>query len=1339
MQVQLGNDMKNKLLILFLCILPLQLLAQEWVSQYQNAQNAYLNGDLETALATGEKSLEGYLAADGSLSKNYASILRLLTTICYASDHIEKGLTYGTKEIQVRENIGEDNNLEFATSLYNLGSLYEVDQQNETALSTFQQALEIYKQYYQPGDENIINCKWKIASNLVSLDNDEEAFIIYQETLRLTEEQETITMEYINACSDYANLLLDKKDYNKALNYFLDLENIYLQLGTDFSFSLAQVYTNLGLCQHHQNNFTKAEDYYSKADQLFAEVSTESKEHLQLKNLRAVNYQSLGQGEKASELLSSIGESQDVETLATALNNEAILKQQKGEVLAAKKLFEEAIALLKTTENKIAQAETLENFSALYLLMGKADSAKYVAEEALKLITEEDAKKASALNRLGEAQHALGEMSTAEQSYNEGIEILQVANAQNTTYASIIGNLAILKQDIGNYIAAEKLFEQQIEILKNTNENSIAYATALNNAATLKQIQAQHLQAQHLLNEALQVTESVTGNNTLNYAGVAENLALVKAEIGNYREAEELLNQTLSIRKSILGEEHILYASTLQNQGRLKQLKGKYQEAEPLFVKALAIKEAALGKNHPSYAFALNNMALLYQTMGNFNQAEPLFEQTAAIYNAAFGKMHPEYATALENLATIKKLKGNNEEAAELLQTAVEIDKQVLGTSHPRYATALHNLASIYKDMKRYEEASTLFSQALTIDKSIYGEEHPAYASTLYNLAVLQQELKKIDSAEINFKKALTIRENAFGKNHPDYAYSLYGLAGLYHLTGEFTKAKIYYDQVIGNYLQQIDDFFPSLSEKEKSAFYGKIKPVIESYQDFAIEYATSNIENSEEIIGDLYNLQLSTKALLLHASNKVRNRILNSGNQELVDNYQQWTEMKETLSKYLSFSTDELAAQEINIDQISNDINQLEKFLSQQSETFADEIESEAITWNAIAGQLKENEAAVEILRIKKRYVPDSIMYVALILKPKKTIPEFVVLNEGTHLELRYFNYYRNAIKFTVGDEISYRQFWEPIDAKLAAIETVFASFDGVYNKININTLFDPKENKYVIDEYNVRSVSNTKEIVSSTAPKAEQSANIASVFGFPDFNIGLEDDFTNISKTRASRFGFTDNIPELPGTDTEVNRLNELLTNNGWQTNLYTREKASEAQLKQISSPTLIHVATHGFFMPDIDYEEETDYGLYFNDQNYNPLFRSGLLLAGAANSIYKEKQLDEQDGILTAYEAMNLDLDQTSLVVLSACETGVGEVKNGEGVYGLQRAFIVAGAESVIMSLWQVDDYTTQRLMILFYENWLSGQNKFDAFKNASKKLKEEFKDPYHWGAFVILGVE
>ncbi len=1332
--------MKIKLFILFLLILPSQLAAQEWVSQYQNAQNAYLNGNFEAALATGEQSLKGYLENDGSLSSNYASILRLLTTICYASDQIDKGIGYGTKEIQVRENIGEDNNLEFATSLYNLGALYESDAQHDTALATFQQALEIYKQYYQPNDENIINCKWKIASNLVSLDNDEEAFIIYQETLRLTEEQEAITMEYINACTDYANLLLDKKAYEQALNYFMDLENIYYQLGTDFSLSLAQVYTNIGLCYHHQNNFTKAEEYYSQADQLFAEANIESKEHLQLKNLRAVNYQSLGQSEKASELLSSIGESDDVKTRATALNNEAILKQQAGNMAVAKDILKEAIVLLQNTDHNIQHAETMENLSSVYLLMGKTDSAKFAAHQALKLLSASDnINKASALNRLGEAQHALGEMSAAEQSYNEGIEILEVNSSQSTTYASITGNLAILKQDMGNYMAAENLFDLQIATLKKNNERSIAYATALNNAATLKQIQAQHLQAQNLLNQALQVAESSAGTNSLNYAGVAENLALVKAEIGNYSEAEELLNQTLSIRKTILGEEHTLYASTLQNQGRLKQLRGKYQEAEPLFVKALSIKEAALGKNHPSYAFALNNMALLYQTMGNFNQAEPLFEQTAGIYSAAFGKMHPEYATALENLATIKKLKGHNEEAAELLQRAVEIDKEVLGANHPRYATALHNLASIYKDMKRYEEASTLFSQALTIDKTIYGEEHPAYASTLYNLAVLQQELKKVDSAETNFKKALTIREKALGKNHPDYAYSLYGLAGLYHLTGDFTKAKTYYDQVIGNYLQQIDDFFPSLSEKEKSAFYGKIKPVIESYQDFAIAYAISNITNSEAIIGDLYNLQLSTKALLLHASNKVRNRILNSGNQELINNYQKWTEMKETLSKYLSFSPEELAVQKINLQSISDDINQLEKFLSQQSETFADEVESETITWNAIANQLKDHEAAVEILRIKKRYIPDSIMYVALILKPEKSIPEFVVLNEGSHLELRYFNYYRNAIKFTVGDEISYRQFWEPIDAKLTGIETVFASFDGVFNKININTLFDPKESKYVIDEYNVRSVSNTKEIVSSAISGTEQNANIASVFGFPDFNIGLEDDFSAVSKTRASRFGFSDNIPELPGTDTEVNRLNELLTNNGWQTDLYTREKASEAQLKEVNSPKLIHVATHGFFMPDIDFEEETDYGLYFNDQNYNPLFRSGLLLAGAANSIYKENQLDEQDGILTAYEAMNLDLDQTSLVVLSACETGIGEVKNGEGVYGLQRAFIVAGAESVIMSLWQVDDYTTQRLMILFYENWLSGQNKFDAFKNASKKLKEEFKDPYHWGAFVILGVE
>jgi CHAT domain-containing protein len=341
------------------------------------------------------------------------------------------------------------------------------------------------------------------------------------------------------------------------------------------------------------------------------------------------------------------------------------------------------------------------------------------------------------------------------------------------------------------------------------------------------------------------------------------------------------------------------------------------------------------------------------------------------------------------------------------------------------------------------------------------------------------------------------------------------------------------------------------------------------------------------------------------------------------------------------------------------------------------------------------------------------------------------------------------------------------------------------VYNQISIYTLQNPSTKKFTIDEVQIQVVTNTKDLVAFAPAKSGGSSNDSFLFGYPNYNMGAidkmqestessqstselvvkaasegrgmargargargaEDDgsFEALSRGGIPR-GIRGNLLRymrsnqllalLPGTQREVNLIDSLYAQKAVSTKVFMSDEAIEEKIKEVKNPKTLHIATHGFFLEQ-EGGSEDDSDKYVS----NPLLRSGLILAGAnsfisTGEIGAEVELQE-DGILTAYEAMNLNLDETELVVLSACETGLGEVKNGEGVFGLQRAFQVAGADAMIMSMWTVDDDATQELMTNFYEEWLTTGDKQQAFIVAQKRLKDKWKAPYYWGAFVMVG--
>ena len=927
--------------------------------------------------------------------------------------------------------------------------------------------------------------------------------------------------------------------------------------------------------------------------------------------------------------------------------------------------------------------------------------------------------------RLHESNDQFGEASSV---LDEALDATRAKyDNKDIEYGKALNQIAHLQLKIGAYEKAKVNIDESIAILekeRKDKDNAIYYAKALETKAQYLAINGFYDEAETEINRSQKIFSKTSNRKNDADLEAQKDLASMYIALGKYAKTETLLDQVIRNYKRLYGASSRKLINPHISLGRLRLIKGDYPEAEKIARRANVTAIKIFGESSTKTASSYILLSEINTAVGDYEKAEENIAKAIKIQKAGFGENHIELAKSLSQLALIKLYQEESSDAIEnLIEQSKSIIENKLGRSNPAYAEALKKLASVYIREKRFEEAFQALERAKNIWESKAGRRNNINTASIYTLSGdIYYHQRKYKEAELSYEKARSLYNKFFSEKHPEYVKILSKLSKVYYMEGDAKKAKRYIEESLATYNDFIKKYFPALSEREKAKFWNTIKPDFEYYNTLAIKLS----KDYKDLIPNVYNNALITKALLLNSSIKIRERIANSNDTSLKQQYNKWLEKKELLTIALSMGEEQLLENEINTNALSNAVEQLEKELSEKSALFAQSFETKNITWQNIANALAPNEVAIEMVRFRyfDHVFTDSVVYAALYVKRQIDKPGLSVIHNGKDLENKYFKYYRNSIIYKVNDTYSYKNYWQPLKTITGAFATVYLSADGVFNQINLETI-PTEEGKYVIDNSNIVLVSNTKDIyLNKVKTNTTQKKKIASMFGNPNFYLS------------ASSSG---KISPLPGTEKEVEELRQLLIDKGWIADHYMQTEASEDRIKQLSSPKVFHVATHGFFSKNEEQKTEQDIITNENNAFQNPLLRTGLLLTGGGDVLDQTAfNYNVESGILTAYEAMNLNLDQTELVVLSACETGLGDLQVGEGVYGLQRAFMVAGAKTLVMSMFKVDDEVTQKLMVKFYRKWLESGDKRKAFIEAKKEIRNEYNEPIYWGAFIMMGI-
>ena len=1019
-----------------------------------------------------------------------------------------------------------------------------------------------------------------------------------------------------------------------------------------------------------------------------------------------------------------------------------------------------------------ARLEELIHRATALQAQGVYDKAAQLWEQILAIVEEvrglDHPDTATSLNNLAELYRNQGRYAEAEPLYKRSLAISEkVLGPEHPNTATSLNNLAVLYRAQGRYGEAEPLYRRSLAISEKVRgPQHPETATNLNNLALLHQSQGRYEEAEPLYNRALAIRKKVLGLEHQDTAGSFNNLAELYRYQGRLGEAEPLYKRALAIREKILGQEHPSTGTSLNNLALLYESQGRFEEAEPLHQRALAIRAKVLGPDHPATAASLNNLAALYESQGRYAKAEPLLQQTVAIYQKALGPDHPDTATSLNNLALLYDSQGRYAEAEPLYKQAVAIYQKVLSPEHSLIAEGLNNLAALYEKQGRYADAELHYKRSLVIKVKALGPDHPLTATGLNNLAGLYGSRGRYGEAEPLSKRAVAIFEKALGAEHPDTAGSLNNLAVLYENQGRFGEAELHYKRALAIREKVLDPEHPDtagsldnlvllyLLQNRSTDAIPLLQRLNRHQANWLLRELTLQPRELRRTLIDQQPDAPATTFALLDLSSTAAPLALETrlNRQGLLAEI----ERRQALLKSSSPESRQLAEQVAGIDRLLASVSlplvQREPLRQQRQQLesklyrLLPALKIDPVTTAQVAAALKASAPQGLLVEFQK-YRPwvkgaqgkgewGPQRYVALLLRPDGNIRS-IPLGAAEPIDAAIADAVAASASTDRQREASQRLaavsqlLLKPLQAELNGVREVFVSPDGELNRLPFAALpMAATDGPTLGESLQLRMLTTGRELVRLQQPTKAGTAT--TLITNPDFG---PPGTTKAPKPAPVTLQELGPWHQLPGTTAEEEGLTPMLRPQA----AISGRAASAALVAQQKGPRILHIATHGFFLAPQDPSAGTNTPA--PSLSFEPLQRSGLVFAGANQNIPTPAGTADQDAYLTAAEATAMDLEGTELVTLSACETARGSVRNGEGVYGLQRALAVAGARSTLLSLWKVDDDLTALFMEEYYKRLKAGEGRADALRNTQAWFRSNgsstLRDVRVWGAFQLSG--